>query len=83
MLPKAQAVAYFDIPAEQAYERIALRGEDKESLEDLQRFRKAYMELPWYPSFTVIDAGGSTKNSALQLQQLIAKAMGSPASLPQ
>lgn len=82
MLPKAQAVVYFDIPAEQAYERIALRGEDQESLEDLQGFRKAYTELPWYPEFTVIDAGGSTENSALQLQRIIANALESPASLP-
>jgi dTMP kinase len=83
MLPKAQAVVYFDVPAEQAYERIALRGEDQESLDDLRRFREGYLELPWYSRFAVIDAGGSTENSALQLQHVIADALESPASLPQ
>jgi dTMP kinase len=83
MLPKAQAIVYFDLTAEQAYERIALRGEDQETLEDLQRFRKAYTDLPWYPRFVVIDAGGSTENSALQLQQAIVGALEFPASCPQ
>jgi len=83
MLPKAQAIVYFDLTAEQAYERIALRGEDQENLEDLQRFRKAYTDLPWFPRFVVIDAGGSTENSALQLQQAIAGALESPSSCPQ
>lgn len=83
MLPKAQAIVYFDLTAEQAYERIALRGEDAENLEDLQRFRKAYTDLPWFPRFVVIDAGGSTENSALQLQQAIAGALESPSSCPQ
>jgi dTMP kinase len=81
VLPKAQAVVYFDIPAEQAHERIALRGEDQETLEDLQRFRKGYMELPWYPGFAVIDASGTTANSALQLREVIAGASESSAPL--
>lgn len=83
VLPQAHAVVYFDIPAEQAHERIALRGEDQETLEDLQRFHKAYTELPWYPGFAVIDASGTTENSALQLQQIITAALPSSASLPQ
>jgi dTMP kinase len=83
VLPRAQAVVYFDIPAELAYERIALRAEDQEHLEDLQRFRKAYLELPWYPSFAVIDAGGSVESSAQQLQQIIAGALPSSAALPE
>jgi dTMP kinase len=83
VLPKAQAVVYFDIPAELAHQRIALRGEDQETLEDLQRFRKGYEELPWYPGFAVIDASGTTENSALQLRQIIAGAAESSAPLPQ
>jgi len=82
MLPEAQAVVYFDITAEQAYERITLRGEDQENLEDLQKFRKAYLELPWYPGFAVLDAAGSTENSARQLKEVIADVMTDCAPSP-
>jgi dTMP kinase len=83
VLPNAQAVVYFDIPAEQAYERIARRGEDQETLEDLQRFRQAYTELPWYPGFAVIDASGSAESNALLLRQIIAGALPSSEPLSQ
>ncbi|MET1089682.1 MAG: thymidylate kinase [Arthrobacter sp.] len=71
LLPQAQAVAYFDVSAEQAHERIVLRGEDQEDLTDLEKFRKGYRGLPWYPDFAVVDASGSTASSAGQLKQII------------
>ncbi len=82
ILPKAHAVVYFDIAAELAYQRIALRAEDQENLEDLQRFRNGYTQLPCYPGFAVIDAGGTVRSSALQLQQIIAGALPSSAPSP-
>ncbi|VXC01350.1 Thymidylate kinase family protein [Arthrobacter sp. 9AX] len=79
LLPKAQAVAYFDITPEQAHERIMLRGEDQEDLADLEKFREGYSGLPWYPGFTRIDAGGSTERSALQLKKIIEDAAAAAA----
>lgn len=72
LLPPAQAVAYFDITAEQAHERIMLRGEDQENLGDLEKFRMGYAGLPWYPGFIPVDAGTSIQSSAAQLKQVIA-----------
>jgi dTMP kinase len=81
LLPPAQAVVYFDVTAEQAHERITLRGEDQEDLEDLQKFRLGYSALAWYPGFTSIDAGGTTADSTLQLKQVIAGLTASAAPL--
>jgi dTMP kinase len=81
LLPPAQAVVYFDITAEEAHNRIMLRGEDQEDLQDLLNFRLGYTALAWYPGFTIIDAGGSTANSAVQLKQIIAGVTASAAPL--
>jgi dTMP kinase len=81
LLPPAQAVVYFDVTAEQAHERITLRGEDQEDLEDLQKFLLGYTALAWYPGFTSIDAGGTTADSTLQLKQVIAGLTASAAPL--
>jgi dTMP kinase len=54
LLPPAQAVVYFDVTAEQAHERITLRGEDQEDLEDLQKFRLGYTALAWYPGLPAL-----------------------------
>ncbi|MCU1569164.1 MAG: thymidylate kinase [Pseudarthrobacter sp.] len=83
LLPQARAVVYFDITAEQAHERIMMRGEDQETLEDLEKFREGYTGLPWYPGFTVVDAGGSTEGSARQLRQIIAGVAAPAAPLAQ
>lgn len=72
ILPQADAVVYFDLPARQAYERIMLRGEDQETLQDLQEFRRAYQELACYPSFRLLAAGGSVESSAAQLLEIVA-----------
>jgi dTMP kinase len=82
ILPQAQAVVYFDVSAEQAYERITLRGEDQEHLEDLQEFRRGYRDLPSFPGFAVLDASGSTESSAIQLKEIIAGVMAPPELLP-
>lgn len=81
MLPQANAVVYFDIPAEQAHQRITLRGEDQETLEDLQKFSAGYSQLPWYPGFTIVDASGTTESSARQLHRIIAGVIAASAPL--
>lgn len=71
ILPQAHAVVYFDIPVEQAYERIRLRGEDQETIKGLQNFQAGYRELPCYPGFRTIDASGSREGTLLQLADII------------
>jgi dTMP kinase len=70
-LPKPQAVVYFDITAEQAHERIELRGTDHETVQALLAYRQGYKNLPDYPSFTTINAGGSPFGVIEQLQHII------------
>lgn len=72
ILPQANAVVYFDLPPRQAYERIMLRGEDQETLQDLQEFCRGYQDLACYPSFRVLAAGGSVASSAAQLLEIVA-----------
>jgi dTMP kinase len=81
LLPQAQAVVYFDVPGKLAHERIMVRGEDQETLEDLEKFREGYAALPWYPGFTVVDAGSSTEDSARQLGRIIADVKAASAPL--
>ncbi len=71
ILPRAHAVVYFDIPAEQAYERIRLRGEDQETIDGLLGFRTGYRELDSYPGFRTVDASGSREATLLQLADII------------
>jgi dTMP kinase len=58
MLPRPDAVLLMDLPAAEAHRRIAARGTDSESLEELRAYRKAYLELAREASLPVIDAGG-------------------------
>ncbi len=56
ILPTADIVFYFNVPAEIAYARIARRATDVETLEHLRGFDAAYRELESFPSFIGIDA---------------------------
>ena len=58
-LPKPDLVIHFDISPEQAMERILLRGTDTESLEELTALSEGYRNLPEFPGFLRIDAGGA------------------------
>lgn len=73
ILPRPDAVVFFDIPAQQALQRITLRGEDQETLEDLGKFRQGYAGLPGFPAFIRIDASGSPESNAYQLRDIIAQ----------
>lgn len=55
-LPAPAAVVHLDVDPSVAYQRIAARGTDAESLEDLVAFASAYRQLPEYESFVKVDA---------------------------
>ncbi len=57
MLPPPDAVLLLDLPADEAHRRIALRGTDSETLEDLQAYRQAYLDLAREESLRIVDAG--------------------------
>lgn len=71
LFPRPDLVVYFDIPPEQALARVALRGEDSETLQGLSSFAAGYRALPEFVGFAVIDAGGPRADVADQLEQLI------------
>ena len=72
MLPRPDGVLLLDLPATEAYSRIAARGTDSETLEELQAYRKAYLELAREASIRVIDAGRPPGAVADQLEEILA-----------
>lgn len=70
-LPQPDLVVFFDISPPAAQDRIAHRGTDEETLQFLEAFRAAYRALPEFPSFAVVDAGGSTEETTEQLVALL------------
>ena len=55
-LPAPDAVVHLDVDPAVAHRRIAARGTDAETLEDLAAFARAYRELPEYGTFEKVDA---------------------------
>ena len=55
-LPVPDAVVHLDVDPAVAHRRIAARGTDAETLEDLAAFARAYRQLPEYGSFEKVDA---------------------------
>ncbi|WP_262106355.1 thymidylate kinase [Arthrobacter sp. Marseille-P9274] len=70
-LPRPDLVVYFAIPPERALARVALRGEDSETLAELRSFDAGYRALPEFGDFTIIDASRPRADVAGQLEQLI------------
>lgn len=80
LLPRPDLVVYFDIPPEQALARVALRGEDSETLPGLASFAAGYRALAQFGDFAVIDAGGPRTDVADQLEQLVRLRRPAPGS---
>ncbi|MDR6794027.1 dTMP kinase [Pseudarthrobacter oxydans] len=55
-LPAPDAVVHLEVDPAVAHRRIAARGTDAETLEDLADFARAYGELPEYGTFEKVDA---------------------------
>lgn len=56
VIPTPDIIFYFDVDPEIAHARIDSRATDRETLEHLGAFDRAYKDLPQFPSFIVIDA---------------------------
>lgn len=59
MFPAPDITFLLAVEPAEAYHRIEKRGTDHESLDYLTRARDAYLSLPEYGTFVVVDAGGS------------------------
>lgn len=70
-LPAPDLVVHFDVAPERALERILLRGTDTETLEELTALRQGYGELPEFPGFVRIDAGGAQDEVLAELTAAI------------
>jgi dTMP kinase len=80
LLPRPDLVVYFEVPPELALARVALRGEDSETLAELRAFDAGYRALPEFGNFAVIDASRPRADVAGQLEQLIRSRRPAPAS---
>lgn len=76
VLPTPDAVVHLDVEPAEAHRRIAARGTDEESLEDLVAFSEAYRQLPEYAGFVKVDASAPTPKLAARLEQVVLKQEG-------
>lgn len=79
-LPAPDAVVHLDVDPAEAYRRIAARGTDSETLEDLAAFRDAYSRLPEYQGFIKVEASVPTPALVARLEQFIQERERSAAS---
>jgi len=80
LLPRPDLVVYFELPPEQALDRVAARGEDSETLAGLRSFDAGYRSLPEFSSFAVIDASLPPAAVAGQVEQLIRSRRPAPSA---
>ncbi|MEV0895779.1 thymidylate kinase [Actinoplanes sp. NPDC049802] len=59
LFPRPDVTFFLAVDPEVAQERVERRGYDHESIEYLQAATDAYLSLPEYPRFVVIDANGT------------------------
>jgi dTMP kinase len=72
MLPSPDAVLLLDLPAAEAHRRITARGTDSETLEELQAYRRAYLDLAREASLHVVDAGRAPAAVVDRLEEILA-----------
>lgn len=70
-LPSPDAVVHLEVDPAEAHRRIAARGTDAETLEDLTAFQDAYVQLPEYGNFIKVDASVPTPELTRRLDQLL------------
>lgn len=58
-LPRPEAIMLIDVPAETAFTRITLRGEDSETLDYLSSSREAYLSIAKARGWHIIDGSGT------------------------
>ena len=82
-LPAPDAVVHLEVDPGVAHQRIAARGSDTETLEDLAAFAHAYRQMPEYGSFEKVDASVPVPELARRLAGVLhelgrARAEGRP-----
>lgn len=70
-LPAPDVVVHLEVDPGVAHQRIAARGTDAETLEDLVAFARAYRQLPEYGSFAKVDASVPGPELAQRLTGLV------------
>lgn len=70
-LPAPDAVVHLEVDPAVAHRRIAARGTDAETLEDLADFARAYRELPEYGTFEKVDASVPGPELARRLAETV------------
>lgn len=73
-LPKPDLVIHLVIDPEEAHRRVAARGTDTETVDELASFQDAYRSLPEYAGFTELAAGGTPEEMLSRLSLAIDRA---------
>lgn len=73
-LPEPDLVIHLALDPLEAHRRVAARGTDTETLDELASFRAAYRSIPEYADFTEVSAGGNPDEVLSGLSLAIARA---------
>ncbi|MDQ0767541.1 dTMP kinase [Pseudarthrobacter defluvii] len=73
-LPQPDAIFHFVLEPTEAHRRVAARGTDAESLDDLAAFDRGYRELPEFGGFIHVPASGTAEEVAAELDTRLAAA---------
>jgi len=77
-LPAPDVTVFLDVSPEVARQRIRQRGIDEESVEFLTDLRAAYLSLPEFRGFHVVDGDGSPEQVQQALREVIRSVPGLP-----
>ncbi|WP_286166800.1 dTMP kinase [Arthrobacter sp. AQ5-05] len=70
-LPRPDAIVLIDVPADVAYSRILLRGEDSETLAYLSSSREAYRKIALARGWHIVDGSGTPRQVADDAMQAV------------
>ncbi|WP_050591833.1 dTMP kinase [Salinispora fenicalii] len=82
VLPTPDLTVFLDVDPAGAQRRIEGRGIDRESIDFLARYRGAYLSLPEFDSFVVVDGNGGREAVQGALREVVAKALDIRVPLP-
>ncbi|WP_245603485.1 dTMP kinase [Salinispora cortesiana] len=81
-LPTPDLTVFLDVDPAGAQRRIERRGIDRESIDFLASYRRAYLSLPEFDSFVVVDGNGGREAVQRALREVVASALDLRVSLP-
>lgn len=71
-LPAPDVVIFLEVPPEVAHQRVAVRGVDRQDLDFLRAYDRAYRELPEFPGFARVEGTGTVADVQARLRELVA-----------